>query len=398
MISILIINSFYSPNIRGGAEIICQEQAENLERYGYKISVLTTNDKNTGITEDIINNIKVYRVGIKNIYWPSSKNKPSSFHRALWHIKDIYNHSMRSYVKEVIKRDKPNIAICHNLSGFSISIWDELKKHNIPIIQVIHDQYLKCPNSNGFKKEKICNGQCNICKLMRLPHKKKSQNVNAVIGVSEFVLDSLTSLGYFKQVPQYVIHNARNIPNNNCLNLWDGKSTFKLGYIGTLSKVKGLEWLIYSFMELNNINATLTIAGKGESKEYEEYLRKIANKDKRIKFTGYIKPEEHYRKIHISVVPSLWPDTFPGVAYESCAYNIPVIATNNGGLPEIIKDNINGLICNPSNPNSLKETLLKCYRSPLLVNKLSLQARDSVQEMLDTKLYLKRYLSIIEDL
>lgn len=395
MKNILIINSFYSPHIRGGAEIICQEQAETLAKQGYNISVLTTADKDIKIKSEYVNNIKVYRVGIKNIYWPSNKKKHSGLHRFLWHIKDIYNYSMRPYIREIIKRENPNIVICHNITGFSISIWDEIKKYNIPIIQVLHDQYLKCPNSNGFKNNKICKGQCLLCKIMRLPHRKKSNNIDAVVGVSKFVLTSLSQLDYFKNIPQYVIHNARYIPDTNFPITWDGNSTLKFGYIGTLSKVKGVEWLINTFLELKDINATLTIAGKGESKEYESYLHSLANGDKRIKFVGYVKSTDFYKNIHVSIIPSLWPDTFPGVTYESCAYHVPVITTNNGGIPEVIKDNTNGIICNPQNKSSLKYAILKCYNNPEFICNLSTQARKSVYEMLDVEMNIKKYISII---
>lgn len=397
MKNILFINTFYNPDIRGGAEIICQEQAENLKKLGYNVSVLTTADKGTDTTVEKINNIKVYKVGIKNIYWPSNKNKPSTLYRSIWHIMDIYNIPMRKYVEKIVKLEKPDIAICHNLSGFSISVWDALKKHNISIIQVLHDQYLKCPKCVGVKNNSICYKQCTSCKLMRLIHPKKSNNVDAVIGVSKFVLNCFTDLEYFKQSKKYVIHNARDIPNTIKVKEWEKNEPLHLGYIGTLSKVKGIEWLIKSFMSLD-INATLTIAGKGESIDFENHLKKLAQNDKRIFFTGYTKPCEHYKNIHVSIVPSLCSDSFPGSAYESCANNIPVIATNYGGIPEIIKDNINGIICNPEEPDSLKKAMLKCYQSQTFLNELSTNARESVKDMLDVDNYIKKYITIIESL
>lgn len=64
MYNILIINSFYYPNIRGGAEIICQQQAELLKERGYNVFVLTTDEKGKGLKESLVNGIKVYRIGI----------------------------------------------------------------------------------------------------------------------------------------------------------------------------------------------------------------------------------------------------------------------------------------------------------------------------------------------
>lgn len=85
-------------------------------------------------------------------------------------------------------------------------------------------------------------------------------------------------------MPESNEHRSRNI-----------EFPFRIGYIGTLSKVKGVEWLIRTFMRLD-INATLFIAGRGESIEYEEYLKKITSVDKRISFLGYIKPADFFHK------------------------------------------------------------------------------------------------------
>lgn len=393
---ILIINSLYNPYIGGGAEIICQEQAEKLAQKGYSIRVLTTSD-NPGITNDIVNGIPVYRAHIENIYWHYSQNRPNKYIRLLWHLKDIYNWKMKKYIRQVIYDEKPNVIICHNITGFSIAVWDVIKEFNLPIIQVLHDQYLQCPNSNAFKKGKACNKQCTLCHIMRLPHKKASNKVDIVIGVSQYVLQRFINLGYFKQSKQYIIHNARQFEDIPIKQLWNGTETLRIGYIGTLSKVKGVEWLIRSFMELD-INATLTIAGKGESEEYESYLKQLASSDKRISFAGYVKSKDHYQQIHLSIIPSLWPDTFPTVAFESCAYHVPVIATNIGGLPEIIRNGINGILCDSQKKDSLKQAIKTIYTAPNILNDFTLKAKMSVIEMTQVDEVINKYCSIIESI
>jgi hypothetical protein len=100
MKKILFINSLYFPNIIGGAEIIMQEQAEHFNQMGYHVAVLTTGEKGNGLNTDMVNGIKVYRAGIKNIYWFYTPNKPNKYVRMLWHLKDIYNNGMCTYVKE----------------------------------------------------------------------------------------------------------------------------------------------------------------------------------------------------------------------------------------------------------------------------------------------------------
>lgn len=393
---ILIINSLYSPYIGGGAEIICQEQAEGLAARGHHVAVLTTTDKE-GITEDVVNGLKVYRAHIENVYWHYGKMKPGRATRMVWHLRDIYNQRMKRHVREVIRKETPDVVICHNITGFSISVWDVIREFHLPIVQVLHDQYLQCPNSNAFKGGKACESQCLPCHMMRLRHVKASQKVDVVVGVSQYVLSRLTTLGYFQGVKQIVIHNARKFEEISMGEPWDGNRPLHIGYIGTLSRVKGVEWLIQSFMQLD-INATLTIAGKGESEEYEQYLRELAASDNRITFSGYVKSVEHYRSIDISVIPSLWPDTFPTVAFESCAYNVPVIVTNMGGLPEIVKDGHNGLVISATDKNAIKDALMRIYLSGSLLDKLSRQARVAVKEMTEPELVIDKYENIISQI
>lgn len=396
MKKILIINSLYTPYVGGGAEIICQEQAEKLALKGYQVSVLTTSHEKK-IVKDFINGVNVYRINIKNIYWHYNQNKPNKLIRMLWHIKDIYNWQIKSSIRQVIQTVNPDVVICHNITGFSIAVWDVIKEFNLPIIQVLHDQYLQCPNSNAFKNDKACIKQCLPCHLMRLIHPTASNKVDVVIGVSQYVLNRLINLGYFKRSRQYVIHNARQFDHIPIKQPWDKKKTLRIGYIGTLSKVKGVEWLIRSFMKLE-INATLTIAGKGESEAYEKYLKELASKDKRISFSGYVKSINHYQQIHLSIIPSLWPDTFPTVAFESCAYHTPVIASNIGGLPEIIQNNINGILCDPLNKDSLEQSIMTLYNHPETLNKFITQAKVSIKEMTNIDEVIRKYCTIIESL
>lgn len=393
MKKILVINTLYFPHIGGGAEIICQELSEALAKRGYHVAVLTTGPKGSGLIVDHINGITVYCVGIHNQYWQYEK-KQSRFQHFLWHARDSYNFSMQSSVEVVIQKENPDVALCHNMTGFSISAWTVLKKHQIPIIEVLHDQYMRCPNSNATKKGIPCKGQCLLCRVMRMPHRMWSDKVDAVVGVSHYVLNSLTQLGYFSKSKQYVIHNARKITEPETYLTWDGVEPLRIGYIGTLSKVKGVEWLIRSFMNLD-MNATLTIAGKGETAAYEDELKALAASDLRIGFSGYVKSDEHYKNIHLSVIPSLWPDTFPTVAFESCAYHVPVIATNRGGLPEIIKEGVNGLIINPNDTSSIEKAIVYFLKHPMILNEMIKNARTEVDEMIDEEGWIDKYVNLL---
>src|ERR671937_623656 len=60
-----------------------------------------------------------------------------------------------------------------------------------------------------------------------------------------------------------------------------------------------------------------------------------------------------YRNVDICVVPSWSGDPFPTVAMEAGAYARPVIASQVGGLPEIVEHGLTGWLVSPNNPRDL---------------------------------------------
>jgi glycosyltransferase involved in cell wall biosynthesis len=109
-----------------------------------------------------------------------------------------------------------------------------------------------------------------------------------------------------------------------------------------------------------------------------------------------MKNTEHFSKIHLSIVPSLCNESFGLVVVESLACNVPVIASMVGGIPEIIKENINGLFCFPESPNSLSECIMKFYSNPELLAQMSINARESVSEFLNVDEWIEKYEKILE--
>jgi glycosyltransferase involved in cell wall biosynthesis len=378
---ILFIHTFYSPHNAGGAENSLRVLVEAMRDKGHEALVLATCDKK-GLHKEIVNGIKVYRGGIKNRYWLyRNTHQHSKFSKLLWHIKDMYNTGMKDYVKEVISIEKPDIVSCHNLAGWSIAVWDEIRRAKIPIVQVLHDFYFLCTKSTLFKDDKPCAKRCIECKLMRIFHKKKSRNIDAVVGVCQDVVDRITNAGYFANSLKTAIHNVRVIPDIAKQSCPEG-SEIVFGFIGTLTPSKGVPWLIEQFKKVNSANVSLKIAGKGDI-SYEQSLKNQAKDDERISFLGYTQSELFYSQVDILIIPSIWYEPLASVAIEACAHHIPVITSAAGGLKEIIKDGYNGLHCDISNPDSLSNAMEKLVNDRLLLNTLQNEARESVSSFLD---------------
>jgi glycosyltransferase involved in cell wall biosynthesis len=244
-----------------------------------------------------------------------------------------------------------------------------------------------------FRGDLPCDKQCLDCGLLRYSHKGKSAGISAVVGISKSILNRFTEMGFFQNAQKFVIHNTRSVPPAAPRRRRGKGETFKIGFLGTLSKIKGVEWLIDQFQSLS-INASLLIAGKGK-RDYEEKLRSLA-KHPGITFLGYVRSADFYQMIDVLVVPSLWKEPLGMVAIEALANNLPVIANKSGGLEESVLNGVNGLFCTSSFPNSLGEAIIKLYQDVDLYHNFSRAARESVASVLSKERMLGEYKTVMD--
>ncbi|WP_257670033.1 glycosyltransferase family 4 protein [Parapedobacter tibetensis] len=389
---ILYINALYSPYVEGGAELSLKLIVEGMQAKGHEVAVLSMVPE-AGLRSEWVDGVKVYRAGLKNRYWPFTKERPSTYRRLAWHLRDRRNLAMRTYVHEVLLLEKPDVVSCHNLVGWSVSIWDEIERMQIPIVQVLHDLYLLCPNSNMYKNGQPCVRQCFSCHVLRMGHRARSNKISAVVGISRSILNRFEAYGYFANVPRYVVHNARHIPIARPLRVRKEGEPLNVGYIGTLSAIKGVEWLINQF-KASGIDGRLHIAGRGRSEDVQ-HLEKLAQDDSRIVFEGYVDSKDFYPIIDVLVVPSLWEEPLGMVAIEGLANNLPIIASNRGGLRETVADGRNGILCEPDRPDSLGHALTTLWRDVAVYNGLAEAARQSVSAYIRVERMVDEYEEVL---
>ncbi len=389
---VLFLNTLYAPHIGGGAEIILKSLVEGIAMRGHDVTVLTTGPL-PGVQKERINGVTVLRVGIKNIYWHYRKTKPQGWQRVLWHLFDIYNPAMAKIVETIVREIKPDVVNCHNLAGFSVSALIALKRTGTPVLQVLHDLYHLCPNSNMFRNGKSCERQCFHCRMFRLPHAKASMHVDAVVGVSRYVLQRHLDHGLFGNATiKTAILNARDIKASRREgSARTGMVTF--GFIGTLTQAKGIELLINAFKAIHPENRVqLLIAGTG-SKPYEIELKQ--HQSNNIRFLGYVKTEEFYPFIDMLVVPSIWQEALGMVVIEAFAHGIPVIGSRRGGIPEMIQDGINGYLFDPDNPQNLTRILNFVVQNQNLFTDMRDKAWESSLLFTDVDNWITRYEDMI---
>jgi rhamnosyl/mannosyltransferase len=134
-------------------------------------------------------------------------------------------------------------------------------------------------------------------------------------------------------------------------------------FVGQLSKShrhKGLEILIRALRELDR-RTTLVVVGGGDWLAHYATDARRAGVAPRVVFAGIVREEEmplYYRGADLTVLPTLTDaEGFGMVLAEANACGRPVIGTNVGGIPSVIRDQYNGLLVEPSDLGGLVEAI-----------------------------------------
>lgn len=393
---ILYISILYAPNLVGGVEHTLKALAEGMAAKGHQVTVLTTGAER-GLHREEANGVRIIRTKVHNLYWHAIREKPPAWQRPLWHLLDSYNYPMRRVVADVLAEIRPDVVSAHNLAGFSVSVWDAAHRAGIPLVQVLHDQYLLCPNSTMFRNGRRCKERCKRCLILRALHPRLSAKVPAVIGVSRFILDHHLRFGYFPETAvRAVIHDARSpLPGTSPKPRQD-EGVVRFGYIGALAPGKGIELLLRTFQEEKNQAWRLDVAGVGDQ-QYEKSLRERYAGDN-IVFHGSVRPEEFYPSLDVLVVPSLCDEALGGVVFEGMSYGLPVVGAERGGIPEMIRPGENGLLFDPDQHGALAAALREIGRDPGFRAATGQAARESSRHFTDLDRFLNGHEAVYQQL
>lgn len=139
---VLIINSFYAPDIRGGAEYSVKKLAEGLQIRGHIVRVLCTGDFDK---EEIIDGIEIVRFRPYGAHKEKNIQDVPRWRRLLGHLLDIWNIGNLKRLSQEIDRFAPDVINTNNLYGITPIVWKIAKKKKIRLVHTIRDYYLMCP-------------------------------------------------------------------------------------------------------------------------------------------------------------------------------------------------------------------------------------------------------------
>ena len=157
---------------------------------------------------------------------------------------------------------------------------------------------------------------------------------------------------------------------------------FIIGYIGRLSKEKGIQYLIEATSILNEpgIPITVMIIGKGPQKDELRGLVKDKGIEHKFVFIGFQSDiEDWIPALDAFILPSLTEGT-PMALLEAMSSGVPVIASRVGGVPKIIVNGKNGLLVQPRDPKGLAQAIKELFQDYPLRKRMGENAASLIAE------------------
>jgi glycosyltransferase involved in cell wall biosynthesis len=151
----------------------------------------------------------------------------------------------------------------------------------------------------------------------------------------------------------------------------------RFGYVGTLIPTKGAHVLIEAFNGVRSGEAELKVYGRflpyGGFEDYPDLLPRLV-RNERIRFLGeyqHSQISDIMAEIDVLVVPSIWHENSPLTIHEAFLAKTPVIASNIGGMAELVQDGVNGLLFKVGDIADLRKKITMIVQHPDLISKLS---------------------------
>jgi glycosyltransferase involved in cell wall biosynthesis len=167
---------------------------------------------------------------------------------------------------------------------------------------------------------------------------------------------------------------------------------FVIGFIGRLSREKGIHHLVEACGALKAAGVPLKLLIVGEGPQRQELALKAAREglEREVVFAGFRNDVGNVLPVlDAFVLPSLTEGT-PMALLEAMAAGLPVVASAVGGVPDVVEPNVNGLLVSPGSAEAIAQAVLRLHRDPLLRRMLSAEAAQTVRERYDVKDWTRR--------
>jgi len=339
------------------------------------------------------------------------------------------NKRIDTIFSDVLDEFRPDIVHCQHLMNLSANIIQITKERGIPVVVTLHEFWMMCPFGGQRLRPdlSICRNihsfRCAECVLIQrgiLPNRYHNSLFPCAQGESNrlSVQRDSSARRLLRRLRQTVLYTRRILKRTEYLramlaqadllvapspflrneflrwgvsperiifsdyghhaNLSRGfqrtpSSQVRFAYIGTIVPHKGVHVLVEAFNKIEHPNASLRIYG--DMTRFPQYGRHVITlaRNPNISFCGEFDSadvKEIFENIDVLIVPSLWYENSPLTIHEAFLTRTPVIASNHGGMADLVKHMQNGLLFEVGNPDELAQTISSLVEQPGLLEKL----------------------------
>jgi glycosyltransferase involved in cell wall biosynthesis len=405
---ILIAVHHFPPTFTGGAEWRAYRTAIEMQARGHAVRVICVEKIDQPVQGNILSKDDLFEnIWVRRLYY-NIHAAPDPF------LYSYDNPWIGEAVDHLLHEFQPDIV--HLIGGYllSRSLFSVVERHNIPLVVSLTDFWYLCPRLHFLQSNQqisrlpIDPFRCARClgedsRRWRIPgaflprvmncvwrfRKREADKIqtryqtlidtlnkaDVIVSPSEFLRSTYIEAGIdpdrivFSRQGRYPVQDLEQKTE-----LSFGTRPLQIGYIGSILPHKGIHVLVDAVRSLPDAPLQLRIFGDHHNSEgYTSYLVKRIAGDRRIKLEGvFARPDlgKVLNKLDVLVVPSLWYENSPNSILEAFAYKTPVIATDLGGMTELIEHGINGFLFPLRDPGELAKQLSRIIAEPALLKDL----------------------------
>lgn len=398
---ILMVNKFLHPN--GGSETYIFKLGEELIRQGHEVQYFGMEHEKRVVG----NHAEAYT---SNMDFHTGK-----LQKLLYPFKIIYSKEAYDKMWQVLNDFQPDVVHVNNFNFqltpsilYAVVKYRKAKNKNIKLIYTAHDSQLVCPNH--LMQNPITKERCNACLskgVMQCAKRKciHGSTVKSLLGTIEAILYKyLKTYRYFdyvicpsqflkEKLDSDIVLREKTIVLRNFVEIVRSEEKIEkeeyILYFGRYSEEKGISTLLQVCKKLPEVS--FHFAGSGP---LEEEIKKVSN----IKLYGFLNGKrltDEIRKAKLVVFPSECYENCPFTVMEAQLCGTPVLASDLGGIPELIEINSTGELFQAGNVEELAIRISELWGKP---EKLLKYAKNCEQVKFDSvSEYVDKILKIYKD-
>jgi len=223
--------------------------------------------------------------------------------------------------------------------------------------------------------------------------KRFANRLSAITVPTKLMQDLFVRNGLDGQIIHHIPYGIDTKPLEKGSNKTESDE-LRIAFIGTIAEHKGPDLLVKAFLKLPvESKASVKIYGDlNQFPKYGQYLKELVTNEspltKKIILAGTFPNDQIgdiFQQIDVLVVPSRWYENTPLVIQSALATKTPVIATNLGGMSELIKHGENGLLFEADNAQSLQEQLSRLINDHTVLPRLqkNIKSERTIAQMVD---------------